>query len=244
MTAGRRTAFTTLCLGKDFRRGSAAMHPTRPPVQSRLNENIRGICGPEIGNRHRTETQSRARTYGNFYVYDSIGPIADLLQRQRGLGDTQIGIFNAIYNLPNVVLIDVGGILVDRFGAARMLLWTTAVCLVGAALTALSPSFDGMAAGTRRPSYALANSDRAGRRNVIRVSGPYRPRLTEIGNKASRLAAWAMAATRETQHSQKVSPTLKIDQQINGARSTRPLCLSLSRWNAALRLRQVIPSTC
>lgn len=84
---------------------------------------------------------------GNFYVYDSIGPLADLLQRQRGFSDTQIGMLNAIYNLPNVVLIVVGGILVDRFGSARMMLWTTAVCLVGAALTALSPSFAGMAAG-------------------------------------------------------------------------------------------------
>jgi MFS family permease len=88
-----------------------------------------------------------AAMYGNFYVYDSIGPLADLLQRQRGFSDTQIGMLNAIYNLPNVVLIVVGGILVDRFGAARMMLWTTAVCLVGAALTALSPSFAGMAAG-------------------------------------------------------------------------------------------------
>ena len=85
--------------------------------------------------------------YGNFYVYDSIGPLADLLQRQRGFSDTQIGMLNAIYNLPNVVLIVVGGILVDHFGAARMMLWTTAVCLVGAALTALSPSFAGMATG-------------------------------------------------------------------------------------------------
>jgi MFS family permease len=88
-----------------------------------------------------------AAMYGNFYVYDSIGPLADLLQRERGFSDTQIGMLNAIYNLPNVVLILVGGILVDRFGAARMMLWTTAVCLAGAVLTALSPSFAGMAAG-------------------------------------------------------------------------------------------------
>jgi len=36
---------------------------------------------------------------------------------------------------------------VDRFGAARMTLWTAAVCLLGALLTALSPGFAGMAAG-------------------------------------------------------------------------------------------------
>jgi len=85
--------------------------------------------------------------YGNFYVYDSIGPVADLLQRQRGFNSTQIGVLNAIYNLPNVVLILVGGVLVDRYGAARMTLCTAAVCLAGAALTAFSPSFAGMAAG-------------------------------------------------------------------------------------------------
>jgi MFS family permease len=85
--------------------------------------------------------------YGNFYVYDSIGPIADLLQRQRGFNSTQIGMLNAIYNLPNVVLILVGGVLVDRYGAARVTLCTAAVCLAGAALTAFSPSFAGMAAG-------------------------------------------------------------------------------------------------
>jgi MFS family permease len=85
--------------------------------------------------------------YGDFYVYDSIGPIADLLQRQRGFNNSQIGLLNAIYNLPNVVLILAGGVLVDRYGAARMTLFTAAVCLAGAALTAFSPSFAGMAAG-------------------------------------------------------------------------------------------------
>jgi MFS family permease len=84
---------------------------------------------------------------GNFYVYDSIGPVSDLLQRQRDFSDTQIGMLNAIYHLPNIVLILIGGVLVDRFGAARMTLWTAGVCFVGAALTAFSPGFVGMAGG-------------------------------------------------------------------------------------------------
>lgn len=88
-----------------------------------------------------------AAMYGNFYVYDSIGPLADLLQQQRGFSDTQIGMLNAIYSLPNVVLILVGGVLCDRYGAARMTLYTAAVCLAGAALTAFSPNFAGMATG-------------------------------------------------------------------------------------------------
>ena len=85
--------------------------------------------------------------FGNFYVYDSIGPVADLLEQQRGFSNSEIGMLNAIYNLPNVVLLLVGGILVDRFGAARMLTWTAAICLAGALLTSYGPSFTSMAAG-------------------------------------------------------------------------------------------------
>lgn len=85
--------------------------------------------------------------YGNFYVYDSIGPVADLLQHQRGFSDTQIGLLNAIYSLPNVVLILVGGVLVDRFGAGLMMVVTGGIMLLGAALTAFGPDFGWMAAG-------------------------------------------------------------------------------------------------
>ena len=33
--------------------------------------------------------------YGNYYVYDSIGPVADLLERQRSFSDSQIGTVDA-----------------------------------------------------------------------------------------------------------------------------------------------------
>jgi MFS family permease len=85
--------------------------------------------------------------FGNFYVYDSIGPVAELLQRQRGFSDTEIGWLNAIYSLPNVVLLLVGGWLVDRCGAGRMMAVTAALCLAGALVTALGTGFPGMAAG-------------------------------------------------------------------------------------------------
>ncbi len=118
--------------------------------------------------------------YGNYYVYDSIGPIADLLQRQRGFTDTQIGMLNAIYSLPNVVLVLVGGVLVDRFGAARVTLWTAAICLLGAALTAWSPTFVGMAAGrllfgigaeTLNISATTAIADYCGARHLALAMG-------------------------------------------------------------------------
>jgi MFS family permease len=86
-------------------------------------------------------------SFGNSYVYDSIGPVADLLQQQRGLTDMQLGLLNAIYSLPNILLILVGGVLVDRFGAGRTLVWSTAICVIGAVLTAFGPDFTSMAAG-------------------------------------------------------------------------------------------------
>ncbi|HTU67554.1 MAG TPA: MFS transporter [Steroidobacteraceae bacterium] len=84
---------------------------------------------------------------GNYYVYDSIGPVADLLSRQLGFSDTQIGTLNAIYSLPNVFLVLVGGILVDRFSARAIMVATTAMCLVGAVVTALGEQFVVMAIG-------------------------------------------------------------------------------------------------
>lgn len=83
----------------------------------------------------------------NYYVYDSIGPVADLLSRQLGLSDTQIGTLNAIYSLPNVFMVLVGGVLVDRYTARTVTLVTATVCLFGALLTAMGEQFVVMAAG-------------------------------------------------------------------------------------------------
>jgi MFS family permease len=85
--------------------------------------------------------------FGNYYVYDAVGPVAEQLERELGFSDTQIGTLNAIYSLPNIFLVLIGGLIVDRFGAARVALGTTAICLSGAVLTAAFGNFTTMAAG-------------------------------------------------------------------------------------------------
>ena len=85
--------------------------------------------------------------FGNYYAYDSIGPVADSLQRILGYTDTQIGTLNAIYSFPNIVMVLVGGVIVDRYGAARATLAFAAIQGIGALVTALSPLFPVMAAG-------------------------------------------------------------------------------------------------
>ena len=85
--------------------------------------------------------------FGNYYVYDSIGPVADSLQRLLGFTDTQIGTLNAIYSFPNIVMVLVGGVIVDRFGTRLSTLAFALICLAGAIVTAMSPLFPVMAAG-------------------------------------------------------------------------------------------------
>jgi MFS family permease len=84
---------------------------------------------------------------GNYYIYDSIGPVAELLSRQLGWSDTQIGTLNAIYSFPNIFMVLIGGVLVDRFSARSVTLVTAIVCLLGAILTALGEEFPVMVAG-------------------------------------------------------------------------------------------------
>jgi MFS family permease len=85
--------------------------------------------------------------FGNYYVYDSIAPVADLLQRQLGFSDSELGALNAIYSAPNIVMVLIGGVIVDRFGAGRSTFWFALICLLGAALTAAAPNFPVMAMG-------------------------------------------------------------------------------------------------
>jgi MFS family permease len=85
--------------------------------------------------------------FGNYYAYDAIAPLADHLQRLLGYTDTQLGTLNAIYSFPNIIMVLVGGILVDRIGTRRAVMLFAAVCVVGTAITASSASFPVMALG-------------------------------------------------------------------------------------------------
>jgi MFS family permease len=84
---------------------------------------------------------------GNYYAYDSIAPVADLLRTGRGFTQQQIGLLNAVFSLPNIVLALLGGILIDRYGPARISLWTAALCCMGTVLTAIGSPFGLMVFG-------------------------------------------------------------------------------------------------
>src|SRR5512145_381650 len=85
--------------------------------------------------------------FGNYYVYDAIAPLADHLQKLLGFSDTQLGTLNAIYSVPNIIIVLIGGIIVDRLGARVATLLFAGICVLGSILTAISGSFPVMAAG-------------------------------------------------------------------------------------------------
>jgi MFS family permease len=85
--------------------------------------------------------------FGNYYTYDSIGVLADILQKSLGYTDSDLADLNAAYNVSGIGLVLVGGILVDRLGARRATVVFSAICLLGAVLTAVSPRLPVMVAG-------------------------------------------------------------------------------------------------
>jgi MFS family permease len=84
---------------------------------------------------------------GNYYEYDAIAPVADFLRTERGFTQSQIGMLNAVFSLPNIVFALVGGLLIDRYGPPRVALWTAALCFLGAVLTAVGSPYAIMVIG-------------------------------------------------------------------------------------------------
>ena len=85
--------------------------------------------------------------FGNYYVYDTIAPVADLLTSQLGFDDEKIGLLYSTYSWAAVLVLLGGGVVIDRFGTARSILVFGAVCTVAGVLTAVSSDFRVMAAG-------------------------------------------------------------------------------------------------
>jgi len=85
--------------------------------------------------------------FGNYYIYDSISPLADVLKAQLGFTDSNIGLLNAIYSIPNVIMVLIGGIIIDRIGTKKATLLFAVLCLFGAVITVLAGQLAVMAAG-------------------------------------------------------------------------------------------------
>ncbi len=85
--------------------------------------------------------------YGSYYAFDCIGPLAPLLHGQLHFSDSDIGLLQAIYSFPNIFMMLVSGMIIDRIGARKSVFLFGTTTFVGLVVTALTPRLGIMAAG-------------------------------------------------------------------------------------------------
>jgi MFS family permease len=85
--------------------------------------------------------------FGNYYFYDALSPVADLLVKQLHFTDSDIGLLQGIYSFPNIFTVVLGGILIDRIGVRRATLIFGVLCFFGSIINVLSAKLWVMALG-------------------------------------------------------------------------------------------------
>ncbi|MDX9719295.1 MAG: MFS transporter [Myxococcota bacterium] len=85
--------------------------------------------------------------FGNYYIYDSIGPIFDLLKSQLSFSDDQLGGLYSAYSIAAVLVLLGGGVLIDKWGTKKSIMLFAMICLVAAVITAVSPVYWVMVGG-------------------------------------------------------------------------------------------------
>jgi len=85
--------------------------------------------------------------FGNYYIYDSIAPIADMLKSDLGFSDTNIGSLNSIYSFAAVFVLIFAGIIIDKIGVKVSILIFGIICSIAALVTAMGSDLYVMLAG-------------------------------------------------------------------------------------------------
>src|SRR3569833_2230321 len=85
--------------------------------------------------------------FGNYYFYDALSPVADLLSKQLGFTDSNIGLLQGIYSFPNIFTVVIGGLIIDRIGVKKATMIFGVLCFLGAIINVLSSQLWVMAAG-------------------------------------------------------------------------------------------------
>jgi MFS family permease len=89
-----------------------------------------------------------AAMFANYYVFDALNPVGPRLESELGFTQAQIGLLDSVYNIAALIVLLIGGIIIDRVGTKRALVAFGIVAAAGGLLIALSPGgYRGMAAG-------------------------------------------------------------------------------------------------
>ena len=85
--------------------------------------------------------------FGNYYLYDSIAPVADLLKSQLGYTDQMIGRLYSMYSYAAFSMLLLGGIIIDRIGTKKAVTLFGVLCTIAGVITALSSNVHVMYVG-------------------------------------------------------------------------------------------------
>ena len=79
--------------------------------------------------------------FANYYVYDSIAPIADILKSDLGFTDANIGTLYSVYSIAAVIVLLLGGVIIDKYGTVKSTIFFAAICTFAGILNAVSSDF-------------------------------------------------------------------------------------------------------
>ena len=85
--------------------------------------------------------------FGNYYIYDSISPLALALKTQLNFSDSDLGLLQGIYSFPNIIMVLIGGLIIDRIGTKKASLIFSFFVFLGAFITVLKGDIILMATG-------------------------------------------------------------------------------------------------
>lgn len=78
---------------------------------------------------------------GNYFAYDSIGALAPLIIDNMHLDREAIGMMYSFYSWPNLFMVFLAGLLIDRYGTRTMSLVFSALIVLGSGIVAAAPVF-------------------------------------------------------------------------------------------------------
>jgi MFS family permease len=84
---------------------------------------------------------------GNYYVYDSINPLGAQLIKELGFSQSGVTLLQAIYSFPNIFMVLIGGIIIDRIGVKKSALLFSLFVMIGAVVTCFKGNLVVMATG-------------------------------------------------------------------------------------------------
>ncbi len=82
-----------------------------------------------------------AALFANYYLYDSLGMVADLVMREHRLSEVDYGLLSGAYSIAGALALLLGGSLIDRMGTKRSIVLFGALSALAGVLTAVAPHF-------------------------------------------------------------------------------------------------------